>query len=148
MKYPVLVLLILYVFCGCASVKDNNQGDVTAIDSRDIASELLLDTFTVYQNYNRAEFSKIVSEKFSPSKTDFINSVENSFYATKIIEINYFLDKVFTERDKIVVSFKWEKKTVPYVTGVITLSTGKTQFVFSKEAGKWLLYQLKDDNPF
>ena len=118
------------------------------LDKAELARQVMNRVFSEYQNYTRGSFTGIVSNDFVEGKSKFIEGVEAGFYQGKILEINYFLDKVIKTRDKLFVSFKWEKKVLPKDSKEPNLLTGTGRFVFIEESGEWLLYQVNAGSLF
>lgn len=149
MKRIILVFVLAYIgIAGCAHPPFKKPSAADTAGSRVLADKLLGGIVSSYISYFREEFSRLIAEDFVPLKSEFLNEAEKEFYSADILEINYIIDEVFRDNDNLVVVFKWEKKFVPYTSPESVLSTGKADFVFRKKDTRWLLYQVKGDNPF
>lgn len=137
------------LFAGCAKV---NSQDLYTTTNRDnpyeLADKLLEKIFSIYQNYSRDSFEQIVAQDFNPLRSEFIDNVEKSFYTGSILEMHYFVSKALLNGDKLLVGFKWEKKTVPYGIKEVTLSDGNADFIFKQGNKGWFLYQVSGNSPF
>lgn len=149
MKSTIIFLTAVLTFSGCAGVPHKETSSISQSQEEfALARDLIDQVFSGYINYNREEFSNLLSLKFSPGRSEFLNAVEASSYKGDIEEISYFVDQVLIKGGLLSVTFKWEKKAKDYNTAESSNSKGKAEFVFEKEAGSWLLSQVKGDNPF
>ncbi|MEI8348907.1 MAG: hypothetical protein WCI77_02040 [Candidatus Omnitrophota bacterium] len=148
----IFYTLLLYAFMfivGCANVNSQEtQSGSYAENPYALADSLLTKVFSVYQNYTRDGFERLVSQDFNPIRSEFIDTVEKSFYAGNILEMHCFTDKALLSSDKLSVNFKWQKKMLPYGTKEVALLTGAANFVFKHENGSWRIYQVSGDSPF
>jgi len=144
MRRFILFIFISFVFLGCF----HNLKFTEKIDYSKLAKELLDNLFSFYQVYNRIDFAKLIADEFIPDKQEFLNKLEENFYGKNILEINYFIDNVLRTPDKLIASFRWEKKISPFESKEPILLKGKAEFVFKKINNQWLLYQVKEDSPF
>ncbi|MBF0252705.1 MAG: hypothetical protein HQL29_02720 [Candidatus Omnitrophica bacterium] len=146
----VIFILLTFVF---SSVLAHPAGSTDVLkknpsSSRQLAAVLLDKVFDSYLIYTRGNFGEIVSNDFVPSGTDLLNNLGTSTAGNNTLEIEYFLNNVIPSENKLFLSFKWLKKSVPFSTGNITLTEGEAEFVFKREDTGWKLYQIKGDNPF
>lgn len=144
--YALLVCSIGVACCALGEAVDESRP--READPFILAEQALENIFSVYKTYTRDAFTQNISRAFYPIRRNFIHAAENSFYSGAIIEMNYFIDEAIRKGDKLVVSFSWEKKTRPYNSAQISLTRGKARFVFKEESGKWLLCQMRGNNPF
>jgi len=150
MRIKKYAVFLIWGFCimGFTPVPPQNGQATAKQDFQVKAQHLINKTFEHYQHFSRAYFSGIISKDFTPNDIDFISSVENGFNKGKILEMNYFIDEVIPEGNKLSISFKWQKKVQYNNAKGVSLIEGNAQFVFSKEHGKWHLSQVDGDSPF
>jgi len=118
------------------------------VNFRVVGKAALEDIFNSYRAFEHNSFNDHVSQRFIPDRNAFVNGAEQNFTKSVLIEFNYFVDIVVKEDGFLNVGFHWEKKTQPYGSSSLVLIKGKTDFVFSSEDDKWLLYQVRGDDPF
>jgi hypothetical protein len=140
-----LVCMHLSVCFGAAVQTQTNGADA---NMRVVGKSAIDGIFESYRIFDRNSFMDCVAQRFIPDRNAFINGVAQNFTKSVLIEFNYFLDTAIKEEGFLDVGFHWEKKTQPYGSSTLVLIKGKTDFVFSYEGDKWLLYQVRGDNPF
>ncbi|MBF0253973.1 MAG: hypothetical protein HQL11_02460 [Candidatus Omnitrophica bacterium] len=114
---------------------------------RGLARELVAHVFDAYQGYTRESFDGVVSPAFVPMRSEFMNAVENRFYAGNLLDLQFFVDTVTSGGDKMAVRFDWEKRTAPRSSGGPVLSRGSAEYVFRNRGDVWRLYEVRGDDP-
>jgi hypothetical protein len=89
----------------------------------------------------------IVSENYSPDRTQLINTIGDSYYRILIINIDYFINKVMGGKSTIAVLFKWQKSVQNKSTGRMINTEGNATFVFKNQDGAWKLIRIQGRNP-
>lgn len=143
-----LFLAAVFVLCGCAASSDVVPG--AGLPERDeyaLGKALLNGVFSSYRIYTRDSFDRKVSRDFNPVRGEFVNSVERGFYGAQQLEILPIVNSVARNRDLVSVSFRWQKKVVPYTGGGYRNLSGNAEYVFREENGKWQLYRVSGDDP-
>lgn len=114
---------------------------------RQLADQLVGSVFQSYRNFSIPSFMAIVSEDYSPDRTQLINTIGDSCYKTLIINIDYFINKVMGGNGTIAVLFKWQKSVQNKSTGRMISTEGKATFVFKNQDGTWKLVRIQGRNP-
>jgi len=148
----LLVLLVALLACGhlsaCAGTMAGAKAEGPGINTRAAGKTALDGIFGSYRIFDRNSFMGRVAQNFIPDRNAFINRVAQNFAKDVLIEFNYFVDTAIRQEGYLSIGFHWEKKTQPYGSSALVLIKGKTEFVFSYEGEKWLLYQMRGDDPF
>jgi len=113
-----------------------------------LAGTLIKDLFDNYQDFSMESFRAKVAVDFVSSRNDLVNNAASNIRAAKVLDIDFSLDQVLSDKDLLMVDLKWQKRTRPYDSSNVVLTEGFTQAVFKNVAGQWLLYQINKDNPF
>ena len=77
----------------------------------------------------------------------FIDSLQSHFLSVKEIQINFVIDTVTSEKEKVSVRLHWFKKTIDN-SGAFSKIEGASQFVFRKTSEGLKLFYIRQDNPF
>ncbi len=142
-----VAVLMVGVLNGCAPQSALQSPDTPMKDEYALGKGLLNDVFSVYRNYTRDSFDRIVSRDFNPVRSEFANGVERGFYGARQIDLYPIVDSVVTNKDLVSVSFHWEKKVATYTGGNYKNLTGRAEYVFRNETGTWRLYRVGGDDP-
>lgn len=78
---------------------------------------------------------------------EFIDSLQRHFLSIKETDIEFVVDTVTSEKEKISVRLHWFKKTIDN-SGVFIKTKGSAQFVFRDTAEGLKLLYIRQDNPF
>lgn len=150
MDRKVLVSVSI-LFCASFGVLSSGvcaQEKIAFEDARPVAQELMDRLFSGYRNYSRPEFEALVAEDFRPLRVRFLSDIESNVHGGRVLGLDYFIDKVLTAKNRLVVIFRWEKKTVPAGGEGPVLSRGKARAVFGMKKGVWKLLSMGGNNPF
>lgn len=132
---------------GCAPQGALQEPDTPMKNEYALGKSLLNDVFSVYKNYSRDSFDKVVSRDFTPVRSEYVNGVERGFYGAQQIDLYPIVDSVVTNKDLVSVSFHWEKKVATYTGGNYRNLTGRAEYVFRQQSGAWYLYKVGGDDP-
>lgn len=123
-------------------------GTAVAPDARSTADQLLRKLFDAYRGFSRPGFEALVSDDFRPIRAKFISDADNRAHEGAVLDMQYSLNEVWTQKNRIIVAFNWEKKTYPAGAASPVLSRGRARAVFVYSAETWKLRSISGNNPF
>lgn len=115
---------------------------------RSRVEEAIGELFDAYVSYQRHEFETYVDDSFVPSKYTFLREVEDAFYNQILDSVDVDIATVNKTNQSIAATVNWRQKIELRDSGEQIKRSGQTVFVFHDRDGRYLLYQLKGDNPF
>jgi hypothetical protein len=144
----VCVVLLPVVSTGCARAQVKKTIMVSILPE-DCYSRYLVDMiFSRYRGYTWGGFEEVISQDFVPNRKEFLNTVAGKAYASRVLELNYMIEKSLRTGDQVSIDFTWKKKEAPGVSESVKMVSGRSEFVFKKSRRGWGLLQMSGDDPF
>jgi len=139
-------MFIIIPVTGCQMI---SQATNVQNDSRWDLAEAQVDTLmNSFIEYRKDAFSEQVDPSFCPVRSIFVNAADQAFAQNVIHDLDYSVDSVLTENNKLFVSITWHKKQTPRNEKKQEIIKGKSGLVFVQRDGVYRLLKVKGENPF
>jgi len=136
----ILFLAGFVVFLGMAG----NSKHITTAKDKIIQKLSMIES--TYRSENITKFDSCLDNDF-PNSENFKTLLQDEFLSKKELEINFIIDSVLTEDNKIFVYLHWFKK-YRNLTGEFFKQEGSSRFVFSEYSDSLKLLYIEGTNPF
>ena len=109
-----------------------------------IATKIVNNLISAYENKNSARFMNFVSEDFILDKSILVSSIRQDYLKYSCIRINYFVNNVVKSSDgKIAVSLNYTRTLEDRIEGKMISDSGNTELILIKEDNIYKLYSMR-----
>ncbi|MBF0478052.1 MAG: hypothetical protein HQL26_01080 [Candidatus Omnitrophica bacterium] len=148
-NFSIIFLMLSLLLAGCA-VSSNSKADIdfTQQNFDSVAQDTVTHLFLLYKNFDPVSFSQALSRDILPDKQQFISDVAASVQQQKVEQIKFLKDYIAAKVNVMSITVKWEKTYTVTATGAIFTAKGKSELIFRRYNGDWLLNAVNGDSPF
>lgn len=147
LRYATFFVAILcLVCCGMSNAPSRSSSGTLPPDSKYSIEATLAEIKYAYEARNVRDTAALLANEFE-GRLNFINSLQDYFLSIKEVQIDFVVDTVTSEKDKVSVRLHWFKKSIDN-SGTFSKVKGSSQLVFHKKPGRLKLLYIRQDNPF
>ncbi|MFA7001152.1 MAG: hypothetical protein WC352_03295 [Candidatus Omnitrophota bacterium] len=144
------LFLLAFALAGCQAGPAGAPSSPAFADFDDwgAARGILDRLFSDYEHYSRGSFEDLVAGDFVPDRFDYLQSLDTAAYGGKVLQLDYFINRVVNDPDRFAIDFRWNKKWMDSRTGGgPKLLSGQVQMVFKARGSSWVLWQVRGQDP-
>ena len=144
------MILFFLGFClaGCVSAKNAIKTEHFSLGRQVEAEKLIQELWQAFVHFRRENFSAMVSDDFTPTKADFVQDVANAFYKAQPLLLDFTINKISIDDNKLSVTFSWKRKVAIRKDNALSLSKGEGGLIFIRKNNTWLLYKIEGASIF
>ncbi|MBF0484147.1 MAG: hypothetical protein HQL25_05515 [Candidatus Omnitrophica bacterium] len=151
MKLQLIILNIALsasIF-GCSFISaPKAEWEFSKLDFDTVSEQSVSNMCMLYKNFEPEVFSKAISRDFNPDKQLFLDAVALIVEKEKVEQIKFVKDYVAAKVNVMSVTIKWEKTVTIKNSGAVFTIKGKSDLIFRRYNGDWLLNSINGDNLF
>lgn len=133
---------------GCVGPRENGQVDVRTTEQR--AQRVIEEVFRAYQDRDLIGVMDRVATGYLGNRSTLERRLDDQLRAVDSIDYEWFISRVRPgDDDRVIdVGFRWDRRWRDVDSGAETRDSGTTTFQLMRENDRWLIKDIRGDNPF